>query len=77
MSQEDIRSTVVSSKSTCSTATTNLKSSLKGPTARELIQMLTSFLQIEKEEGRAEHEKLVLCWCIHGGGGMSRVCCLG
>ena len=76
MNQEDIRRTLESS---C-TSTTSSKSQTsfspptkesivkrrKGPTAREIVQTLTSFVIIEKEENDGKSKEFVVVKCPNG-----------
>ena len=68
MSQEDVRLSIESSKSTCSSAsaTTNSKSSLKGPTAKEIVLALTSFVRINKDEKDGTTQEFVVVKCPNG-----------
>ena len=64
MNQEEIRPSLDSSSSTSTTA--EKPKSIKGPTARELVQTLTSFVRIEKEQIRGATKEFVIVKCPNG-----------
>ena len=66
MNQEEIRQSLESSSSTSTSAEKPKCKSTKGATARELVQTLTSFVRIEKEEIRGETKEFVIVKCPNG-----------